>query len=139
MSATIDEARSLIEEGIARIDAERESLEAAIKELGGTNGQRRPGRPAGSGSEAQAGRRTRTPKARKGGQRRIAKRGQRRDELIALLKKNKKGLTVAAAAKALDDVSPSQLYQVAKAAEKEGSLKKEGAVYVITGIEPGQG
>ena len=47
----VDEARAILQRGISEIDAERERLQKALSELGGSgNGSaRKPGRPKGQG------------------------------------------------------------------------------------------
>lgn len=113
MSA-IEEARQKLTEAIEGIDQERESLNAALKSLGGSAPARRPGRPAGASTAA--------PKARKKAKR--AKHGQRQDEFLSAVRA-KSGITVAEAAKKMG-VAPQPIYALARKLTKEKRIAKAG-------------
>jgi hypothetical protein len=104
MSNPADEAVTLILTRIEQIDEEADGLGRALKELGGTNSRKPAGRPSGGTPQAQTARKPR---------RRIAKRGQRKEEVVNALKGNP-GIKPSALAK-LVGIAPTQVHSILKA------------------------
>ena len=121
MSA-LSEARSLIEQAIGDLDAERSKLERALKELGSTSAPKRRGRPPGKASAPAAP----AKRARKR-RRRTRKGGTRADQAVALIAE-KPGISASQVAKKLK-IKPNYLYRVLGDLQKEGRVKKSGKTY----------
>jgi hypothetical protein len=103
MSDKLTEARSLLEKRLAEIDAERDQLKAAIKQLeavAGTSSQ-----PASKSSRNSA---SRTRSKGSTGSRKRARRGQREKQLLSSIKANP-DYRVSDHARQVG-VSPQQLY-----------------------------
>jgi uncharacterized protein YggU (UPF0235/DUF167 family) len=119
MADALTEAQNLIRSSIAAIDAEAQSLTAALESLNGGTSLKRKGRPSGKRSAARKG-----PKGKK----RAAK-GARRLEVIAAIDK-KPGITGARLAKELG-IPASQVYNICGTLVKEKTIRKRGATYEI--------
>ena len=130
----LDDLRSLEERVIARM-RELEPLIQEYKELedlakrlqidparatGTTRKSATPSRRTSTGRSARAG------GARSGTRRKrsIARPGQRRDQVLAMVKQQP-GVTVPDIAKSIG-VDPTGLYRVVRALEQEGQIKKDG-------------
>lgn len=136
-SNVLDEALSLVKKRLAELDEERQRLERALAELGGTV-TRRPGRPPGSGKRgpgrprktapaaapapASASTSTATPRRR-----RRRRGGTRADQAVALVEQNP-GISASEIAKQMK-IKPNYLYRVLGEMEKEGRVTKKGREY----------
>lgn len=136
-SNVLDEALNLVKKRLAELDEERQRLERALAELGGTvTGAvtRRPGRPPGSGKRgpgrprktasaaASASTSTATPRRR-----RRRRGGTRADQAVALVEQNP-GISASEIAKQMK-IKPNYLYRVLGEMEKEGRVTKKGREY----------
>lgn len=120
MADALTEAQNLIRSAIKAIDAEAQSLSAALDSLnggGGTSVKEPKARPSR--------RRATTRKARKGTKR--AAKGARRREVIAAIDQ-KPGITGARLAKELG-IPASQVYNICGMLVKEKTIRKRGATY----------
>ena len=124
MSA-IEEVSALIERRVGEIDAERQKLHSALKELSGGTAPKRSGRPRGSGSAPQGASVTSGPKRR-----RSRKGGTRSDDALSFIEKNP-GSTANQVAEELK-INPNYVYRVLGDLTKEGKLRKEGRAYWAT-------
>jgi transposase-like protein len=140
-SNVLDEALNLVKKRLAELDEERQRLERALAELGGTvtgTATRRPGRPPGSGKRgpgrprktasaaapapASAPTSTATPRRR-----RRRRGGTRADQAVALVEQNP-GISASEIAKQMK-IKPNYLYRVLGEMEKEGRVTKKGREY----------
>jgi transposase-like protein len=137
-SNVLDEALNLVKKRLAELDEERQRLERALAELGGTV-TRRPGRPPGSGKRgpgrprktapaaasapASASTSTAAPRRR----RRRRRGGTRADQAVALVEQNP-GISASEIAKSMK-IKPNYLYRVLGEMEKEGRVTKKGREY----------
>ena len=137
-SNVLDEALNLVKKRLAELDEERQRLERALAELGGTV-TRRPGRPPGSGKRgpgrprktatadapapASAPTSTASPRRR----RRRRRGGTRADQAVALVEQNP-GISASEIAKQMK-IKPNYLYRVLGEMEKEGRVTKKGREY----------
>jgi transposase-like protein len=136
-SNVLDEALNLVKKRLAELDEERQRLERALTELGGTvtgTVTRRPGRPPGSGKRgpgrprktapaaATASASTATPRRR-----RRRRGGTRADQAVALVEQNP-GISASEIAKQMK-IKPNYLYRVLGEMEKEGRVTKKGREY----------
>jgi transposase-like protein len=136
-SNVLDEALNLVKKRLAELDEERQRLERALAELGGTV-TRRPGRPPGSGKRgpgrprktasadapAPASASTSTASPRR---RRRRRGGTRADQAVALVEQNP-GISASEIAKQMK-IKPNYLYRVLGEMEKEGRVTKKGREY----------
>jgi transposase-like protein len=136
-SNVLDEALNLVKKRLAELDEERQRLERALAELGGTV-TRRPGRPPGSGkrgpgrprktapavASAPASASTSTAAPRR---RRRRRGGTRADQAVALVEQNP-GISASEIAKQMK-IKPNYLYRVLGEMEKEGRVTKKGREY----------
>jgi transposase-like protein len=136
-SNVLDEALNLVKKRLAELDEERQRLERALAELGGTV-TRRPGRPPGTGKRgpgrprktapaaapapASASKSTATPRRR-----RRRRGGTRADQAVALVEQNP-GISASEIAKQMK-IKPNYLYRVLGEMEKEGRVTKKGREY----------
>lgn len=112
-SDVLDQARSLIEERLSDLDAERKHLERTLADLTrGRVGRRRPGRPRGS--------KTRRRRTRRG--------GTRADQAVKIVSANP-GITASEIAKRMR-IKPNYVYRVMGELKKEGRVRKRGRGYV---------
>jgi DNA-binding transcriptional ArsR family regulator len=110
---SIDRVKQSIRDRLQELDAERDQLLKALAALGGESGKpsgRRRGRPRGSGrvGKRAAGRR--------------APRGQRREQVIAVLQGGELGPT--AIAQQIGDVNPTQISGLLRQLASEGVVTK---------------
>ena len=136
-SNVLDEALNLVKKRLAELDEERQRLERALAELGGTV-TRRPGRPPGTGkrgpgrprktapaaASAPASASTSTASPRR---RRRRRGGTRADQAVALVEQNP-GISASEIAKQMK-IKPNYLYRVLGEMEKEGRVTKKGREY----------
>ena len=136
-SNVLDEALNLVKKRLAELDEERQRLERALAELGGTV-TRRPGRPPGPGKRgpgrprktasaaapAPASASTSTAAPRR---RRRRRGGTRADQAVALVEQNP-GISASEIAKQMK-IKPNYLYRVLGEMEKEGRVTKKGREY----------
>jgi transposase-like protein len=138
-SNVLDEALNLVKKRLAELDEERQRLERALAELGGTV-TRRPGRPPGSGKRgpgrprktatadaaapapASASAPAATPRRR-----RRRRGGTRADQAVSLVEQNP-GISASEIAKSMK-IKPNYLYRVLGEMEKEGRVTKKGREY----------
>lgn len=130
-SNVLDEALDLVKKRLAELDEERNRLERALAELGGTV-TRRPGRPPGSGRGPGRPRKktasaTTAASAAPRKRRRRRRGGTRADQAVALVEK-KPGISASEIAKELK-IKPNYLYRVLGEVEKEGRVTKKGREY----------
>jgi DNA invertase Pin-like site-specific DNA recombinase len=113
---SIGRARALLEARLAELELERKRVRAALDHL----------RPNG----------TEQPKApRRRGRRKRARRGQRQEEFLALLRA-KPGASIAEIAREMG-VKPQQLYAVARKLTESGAVtKRDGAYVAVDGESP---
>lgn len=143
-SNVLDEALNLVKKRLAELDEERQRLERALAELGGTvtsTVTRRPGRPPGSGKRgpgrprktasaaAPASAPASTPSTSTAAPRRRRRRrgGTRADQAVALVEQNP-GISASEIAKQMK-IKPNYLYRVLGEMEKEGRVTKKGREY----------
>lgn len=139
-SNVLDEALNLVKKRLAELDEERQRLERALAELGGTvtgTVTRRPGRPPGSGKKRGPGRpRKTTPAAASAPasastatprRRRRRRGGTRADQAVSLVEQNP-GISASEIAKQMK-IKPNYLYRVLGEMEKEGRVTKKGREY----------
>jgi hypothetical protein len=136
----LDEARELVEKRLADLDEERQRLQRALAELGGTStststrgkgkgsGRRGPGRPR-KASSASAAPTTATAAAPR--KRRRRRGGTRGDQAVELIEKQP-GISASDVAKTMK-IKPNYLYRVLGDLEKEGRVKKDGRQYYPAG------
>ncbi|HEY0390738.1 MAG TPA: winged helix-turn-helix transcriptional regulator [Solirubrobacterales bacterium] len=136
-SNVLDEALNLVKKRLAELDEERQRLERALAELGGTV-TRRPGRPPGSGKRGPGRpRKTASSDASASGssststatprRRRRRRGGTRADQAVALVEQNP-GISASEIAKQMK-IKPNYLYRVLGEMEKEGRVTKKGREY----------
>jgi transposase-like protein len=136
-SNVLDEALNLVKKRLAELDEERQRLERALAELGGTvtgSVARRPGRPPGSGKRGP-GRPRKTASAAASAsaspatprRRRRRRGGTRADQAVALVEQNP-GISASEIAKQMK-IKPNYLYRVLGEMEKEGRVTKKGREY----------
>lgn len=136
-SNVLDEALSLVKKRLAELDEERQRLERALAELGGTV-TRRPGRPPGSGKRGPGRPRKTAPAAAPAPasaststaaprRRRRRRGGTRADQAVALVEQNP-GISASEIAKSMK-IKPNYLYRVLGEMEKEGRVTKKGREY----------
>lgn len=136
-SNVLDEALSLVKKRLAELDEERQRLERALAELGGTV-TRRPGRPPGSGKRGPGRPRKTAPAAAPAAasaptstaaprRRRRRRGGTRADQAVALVEQNP-GISASEIAKQMK-IKPNYLYRVLGEMEKEGRVTKKGREY----------
>jgi predicted HTH transcriptional regulator len=114
----LNEARQRIEAGLAEIDHEIERLQEVIRNL--------DGRVSAIGR--RSGRRSAAPKAsRTGAGRRQARKGQRREEVLAAIQANP-GIKASEIAEQIG-ISANQVSGIGKALVKEKAVKKRGPKY----------
>jgi transposase-like protein len=129
-SNALDEALALVKTRLAELDEERQRLERALAELGGSvTTPRRPGRPRGSGRGPG-----RPPKAASSTstatgprKRRRRRGGTRADQAVKLVEQNP-GISASEIAKQMK-IKPNYLYRVLGEMEKEGRVTKKGREY----------
>jgi len=114
---TLDSAADLIREQLRKLDAERARLENALRSLTDHDGS------SAKRSRKRAGPR-KAPAKR-------AKRGQRREQLLAALKKNP-GSTPSELAREVG-TSPSQVSTLLRKARQEKLVSKRGSKYSLKG------
>lgn len=121
-SNVLNEARELVEKRLAELDEERQRLERALADLGGSAtgrvrkaATRRVGRPRGSSTK------------KGGGKRRRRRGGTRADQAVSLVEKSP-GISASDIAKTMK-IKPNYLYRVLGDLEKEGRVKKKGRAY----------
>jgi hypothetical protein len=119
MSSGIDDARDLIARQINEIDEEKERLERAVKALSGANGRKPKGARTPSASTQP---RRKAPRKR-------AKRGQRRDEVLDVIRKQP-GIKVSEIAKKIG-APASQVHGIGAALVAAEKATKEGARFMI--------
>ena len=115
MASSIDRVKQSIRERLDEIEAERDQLMKALEALTGSSasvGARR-GRPPGSGSRSNAGKRA-------AGKR--APRGQRRQQVIDALQGGEKGPS--AIAREIGDVNPTQISGLLRQLASEGVVSR---------------
>jgi hypothetical protein len=112
-SDAVERARTLLQERLRELDAERAQVEKALADLGG---RRRPGRPRGSRARASAGRRRRG----RGG-------GTRADQAVKMVEREP-GVSAGQIAKQMR-IAPNYMYRVMGELEKQGRVRKEGRGY----------
>lgn len=132
-SNALDEALDLVKKRLAELDEERQRLERALAELGGSvTAPRRPGRPRGSGRRGPG----RPPKAASTSsasaptgprKRRRRRGGTRADQAVKLVEQNP-GISASEIAKQMK-IKPNYLYRVLGEMEKEGRVTKKGREY----------
>jgi hypothetical protein len=112
----LDRVRQNIRERLEELEGERDQLLRALEALsGGSSPLRRRGRPPGSGS-ASGG----SARKRSGGKR--AKRGQRREQVLAAL--NGRELGPSGIAREIGDVNPTQISGLLRQLAAEGSVTR---------------
>jgi hypothetical protein len=124
----IDRARQLIESRLADLDAEAESLERALASLlgEGAGAKRRPGRPRKRASVAAAPPQPK-PARRKRKSSKRARRGQRREQFLAAVKKSP-GAKVSEIARELG-ISANQTHTLAGRLHQQKVIRKSGMGY----------
>jgi hypothetical protein len=136
-SNVLDEALNLVKKRLAELDEERQRLERALSELGGTV-TRRPGRPPGPGKRGPGRPRKTAPAAASAPasaststaaprRRRRRRGGTRADQAVALVEQNP-GISASEIAKQMK-IKPNYLYRVLGEMEKEGRVTKKGREY----------
>ncbi|HWA55511.1 MAG TPA: winged helix-turn-helix transcriptional regulator [Solirubrobacterales bacterium] len=127
-SNALDEALDLVKKRLAELDEERQRLERALAELGGSVIARRPGRPRGSGRgpgrPPKAASSTATGSTKR---RRRRRGGTRADQAVKLVEQNP-GISASEIAKQMK-IKPNYLYRVLGEMEKEGRVTKKGREY----------
>jgi len=107
-SNALDEARSLLQNRLKELDSERERVQKALANLGGSG--RGPGRPRGSRGK----RRRRT--------------GTRADEALKLLSQSP-GMRPSEIAEKMG-IKPNYVYRLMNELQKEGLVRKRGKGYL---------
>src|SRR4051794_11436359 len=139
-SNVLDEALGLVKKRLAELDEERQRLERALAELGGTV-TRRPGRPPGTEKRGPGPPRKTPPAAAAAPEaatastataaaprrRRRRRGGTRADQAVALVEQNP-GISASEIAKQMK-IKPNYLYRVLGEMEKEGRVTKKGREY----------
>jgi len=113
-SDVLDQARSLIEQRLKELDAERARLERTLSGLKDGGARRGPGRPRGSTT------RRRRQRRRRG--------GTRADQAAKVVAENPE-ITASEVATKLR-IKPNYVYRVMGELQKEGRVKKRGRGYV---------
>lgn len=130
-SNALDEALDLVKKRLAELDEERQRLERALAELGGSVTTRRPGRPRGSGrgpGRPPKAASSASPSASTGPRKRRRRRGgTRADQAVKLVEQNP-GISASEIAKQMK-IKPNYLYRVLGEMEKEGRVTKKGREY----------
>jgi hypothetical protein len=114
-SDAVQQAKELLQNRLAELDAERKQLEHALSSLG-TSRSRRPG-PKASGS---------APRRRRSGGKR-ARRGQREAEFMSQIR-DKPGAKISEIASTIG-VAPQQLYPIARRLSESGQVTRQGDGY----------
>ena len=122
MTDALAQAKKVIEQRLRELDEERDQLQSALRGLGGNA-------RASRGSQRRGGSSTRRSKSQGKPRRRVAARGQRRQQLVDFLKENP-GSPPSSIAKALG-VSPSNAQNVLRSALAEGAVEKDGSRYSL--------
>jgi transposase-like protein len=128
----LDEALDLVKKRLAELDEERERLERALAELGGTVA-RRPGRPPGSARgpgrprKNAASTKPAAPETPAAPRKRRRRGGSRADQAVAVVEQNP-GISASEIAKTMK-IKPNYLYRVLGEMEKEGRVSKKGREY----------
>jgi sugar-specific transcriptional regulator TrmB len=107
-SNALEEARSLLKDRLKELEAERDRVQKALANLGGSG--RRPGRPRG----ARGKRRRRT--------------GTRADEALKLLSQNP-GMRPSEIAEKMG-IKPNYIYRLMNELQKDGLVRKRGKGYL---------
>ena len=137
-SNVLDEALDLVKKRLAELDEERQRLERALAELGGTVTHRYPPSRStpGSGNAAPVAPAKLHPQlhASASAQRQprlhavgVAAGGTRADQAVALVEQNP-GISASEIAKQMK-IKPNYLYRVLGEMEKEGRVTKKGREY----------
>lgn len=114
-SNVLDQARSLIEQRIKELDAEKAKLERTLAGLtDGRAGRRGPGRPRGSTT-------------RRRGRKRGRKRATRADQAVKVVEENP-GISASEIAKRLK-IQPNYMYRVMGELQGERRVSKRGRGY----------
>jgi hypothetical protein len=113
-SDAVERARTLLQERLRELDAERAQVEKALADLGG---RRKPGRPRGSRARASAGQRRRRGR---GG-------GTRADQAVKMVEREP-GISAGQIAKQMR-IAPNYMYRVMGELEKQRRVRKEGRGY----------
>lgn len=113
-SDALEQARTILQERLRELDAERAQVEKALADLGGRRG---PGRPRGSRKGGSAGR----------GRRRRRRSGTRADQAVKMVE-SEPGLSAGKIAKQMR-IAPNYMYRVMGELEKEGRVRKQGRGY----------
>lgn len=129
MSSSIDDVSQLIASRLADLDTEAKQLKRALVSLGkGSSSRRRPGHPRKRAAvKASAPAKPRDARNRKKGKR--APRGQRREQLLAVLKATP-GARPSELAEAIG-VKPAQVHALIAKARAEKLIVKSGKGYVL--------
>jgi hypothetical protein len=112
-SDAVEQARTLLQERLRELDAERAQVEKALADLGGRRG---PGRPRGSRRGTGARRRRRS---RRG--------GTRADQAVKMVE-GEPGISAGQIAKNMK-IAPNYMYRVMGELEKDGRGRKKGRGY----------
>lgn len=128
-SNALDEALDLVKRRLAELDEERQRLERALAELGGSaTTTRRPGRPRGSGRGPGRPPKAASSTTATGPRKRRRRRGgTRADQAVKLVEQNP-GISASEIAKQMK-IKPNYLYRVLGEMEKEGRVTKKGREY----------
>jgi transposase-like protein len=127
-SNALDEALDLVKRRLAELDEERQRLERALVELGGSSvTTRRPGRPRGSGRGPGRPPKAASSTATGPRKRRRRRGGTRADQAVKLVEQNP-GISASEIAKQMK-IKPNYLYRVLGEMEKEGRVSKQGREY----------
>ena len=129
MPSPIDDVRQLIASRLTDLDAEAKQLERVLSSLGSSS-RRRPGRPR-KRSDVAASASTERRRPRKGKKGKRAARGQRREQLLAVVKANP-GARPSELAKAIG-VKPAQAHALIAKARVEKLIVKSGDGYALRG------
>jgi hypothetical protein len=124
MSDKLAEARSLLEKRLAEIDAERDQLNAAIKQLEAVAGASSRVAPRSSRNSSSGTRRKRST-----GSRKRARRGQREQELLSSIKSHP-DYRVSDHARQVG-VSPQQLYPLLNRLIAKDAIVKKDSKYQL--------
>ncbi len=117
-SNVLHEARTLLEQRLRELDAEREQVQQALGALG-RPAKRGPGRPRGSRNAAAGSDAPKRRRRRRG--------GTRGEQAVKLVEANP-GITASEIATQMK-IKPNYLYRVMSDLEKEGRIRKDGRKY----------
>ena len=129
MPDKLEEARSLLEKRLAELDAEREQLTAAIKQLDGVMKGSGNGSTASSRRTSTRTRGSRNSTKRSSGSRKRARRGQREKQLLSSIKANP-DYRVSDHAREVG-VSPQQLYPLLNRLVSKDAIVKKDSKYQL--------